>query len=442
MNDDTDLVWEGHEFQQLLAGLHPGPAFALIRRAHGLSQADFGVLLHWERSHTGRVEREEVATLFDLREMTRVADVLGVPRRALLPVLLGTTEIGTIEGTEGKGVEDVDRRQFGLTVFGSALAAAAFPPAASAAGSPMTIGADHISYFNQVTDAFFEHDSLHGSGGLVESALKQCSLARELLERASYDQQTGVELARATGNLVDCAGWLAFDSGNQRIARDCFTEALILAERSGDAYLWSNVMDDLRNQAWKIGNMREGLQLSLRISDAIRPVRSTRLHALHAAREAVAHAAVGDRRAAEAAMIRALREVDRGLDDPDDPIWLHFVTPAEIQSITAQARTYLGQHDQAADIYQASVGAQSKPRDEASYRAYHSSSLARLGDHNAAVTEGLSALALLEGPVKSRRLVAELEPVRTAVDGTRSSEAELFRARFDQLMTASSGRDT
>lgn len=56
--------------------------------------------------------------------------------------------------------------------------------------------------------------------------------------------------------------------------------------------------------------MREGLQLGLRISDAIRPIRSTRLHALHAAQEAVAHAAVGDARESEQAMKRALREVD------------------------------------------------------------------------------------------------------------------------------------
>lgn len=112
---------------------------------------------------------------------------------------------------------------------------------------------------------------------------------------------------------MDCTGWLAFDSGDQATARHCFTEALILAERSGDLFLWANVIDDLRHQAWRVGSMREGLQLSLRISDAIRPIRSARLHALHAAREAVAHAAVGDARETELAIGRALREVDRGL---------------------------------------------------------------------------------------------------------------------------------
>ncbi|MGW0357145.1 helix-turn-helix domain-containing protein [Nocardia nova] len=434
VNDDSKFAWETPEFQRLLAEQRPGPAFALIRRAHGLSQADFGVLLHWDRSHAGRVEREEVATLFDVRELTRVADVLGVPRRSLLPVLLGTLEIGSIEGTDVKGVDDVDRRQFGLTVFGTAIAAATSFPAVASASTRMTVGDDHISYLNQVTDSLFEHDAKFGSGGLVESALKQCSLARTLLEHANYDHKTGIELARATGNLVDCAGWLAFDSGDQRAARECFTEALILAERSGDSYLWSNVMDDLRHQAWRVGNMREGLQLSLRISEAIRPVPSTRLHALHAARQSVAYAAVGDVREAESAINRAWREVDRGLDDPNDPIWLHFVTPAEIQSITAQAWTFLGEHGKAVEIYRASVGAQNKQRDEASYRAYYSASLARLGDHRAAVTEGLRALALLEGPVKSRRLLSELQPARVAADRPGADDAEQFRSRLDRLV--------
>lgn len=329
----------------------------------------------------------------------------------------------------------MDRRQFGLAVFGTAIAAATTSPVTASAAMSMTVGDDHVTYLNQVTDGLFEHDGQFGSGGLAGPALRQCAVARELLERATYDHGTGIELARATGNLVDCAGWLAFDSGDQRAARECFTEALILAERSGDSYLWSNVMDDLRHQAWRVGNMREGLQLSLRISDAIRTIPSTRLHALHAARQAVAYAAVGDRRETMSSINRALREVDRGLDDADDPIWLHFVTPAEIQSITAQAWTYLGQHDKAVAIYQTSVGAHNKPRDEASYRAYYAAALARLGEHGAAVAEGLSALALLGGPVKSHRLVSELQPVRTVVDTVRSGDAELFGRQFDGLLT-------
>lgn len=433
MSDETMFVWEMPEFQRLLAAQQPGRAFALIRRAHGLSQADFGVLLHWDRSHAGRVEREEVATLFDVRELTRVADLLGVPRRALLPVLLGAEDIGTISSTEGEGEDTVDRRQFGLTMFGTAIAAAALPGVASASAS-ITVGDDHIGYLNGVAEQLWSHDAQFGSGGLVESAVKQFATARQLLDHGVYDRATGAELAAVAGNLANCAGWLAFDSGDQAKARTCVTEALVLAERSGDRYLWSDVMDNLRHQSWRAGDMREGLQISQRISEAIRHVPSARLQSLNAARLAVAYAAVGDRRAAEAAIAHAWREVDRGLDDPNDPSFLHFITAAEIQSITAHAWDFMGRHDQAVAIYQESLGAHNKPRDEASYRAYCSASLARLGDHSTAITEGLSALTLLHGPVKSPRLVSELQPVRAAADALRSDEAEQFSRQYDRLL--------
>lgn len=380
--------------------------------------------------------RGERQTLFDIRELAWVADALGMPRVALL----GTSPAGTIEGSDGEGVEDVDRRQFGLTVFGTAMfATTASQAIASGATAPVTVGRDHVDYLTGAADQLWAHDAQFGSGGLVEPALTQCALARQLLDHGTYDPDTGIELATITGNLVDCAGWLAFDSGQQKTARDCFTEALILAERSGDQYLWSNVMDDLRHQAWLVGNMREALQLSLRVSDTIRHVPSARLQALHAARLAVAYAAVGDRHQAEAAIAHAWREVDRGLDSHDDPIWLHFVTPSEIQSITARAHTFLGEHDKAVTIYQESVNARNKPRDEASYQAYLASSLAGLGDTTAAIDSGLSALSLLEGPVTSPRLLHELEPVKIAAMTTKSDAAGHFLQHYDTALSRSSG---
>jgi len=147
----------------------------------------------------------------------------------------------------------------------------------------------------------------------------------------------------------------------------------------------------------------------------------------------VAYAAVGDARESDAAIAHAWREVDRGLDDAQDPIWLHFVTPAEIHSIAAQAKSYLGQHDKAATTYGESIGAHNKPRDDASYRAYYAASLAHLGDTHTAFVEGLSALSILEGPVTSPRLVAELLPVRSAAETSTAAESDEFRVRFDAV---------
>lgn len=448
MTDDDALPWDSDEFRHALANKRPGRAFTLVRKAKGLTQVDFGVLMYWDRNQTGRIERDEVDTIRDIYLMGQIADTLGIPRLALLPALLGTPDTGTIEVRYNEGVDDVDRRQLGqtgLVLLGTAIAATS-ATAATAAASPL-IGSDHIRMLSDAADQLWAHDSEYGSGGLLAPALQQYAAARQLLDHGNYNTRTGSDLAVAVGNLADCAGWLACDSGNQPTARQCFTEALVLTGRIenggagiGEKLLWQNIMDDLRQQAWREGNMREGLQLSLRVADASRHVPSARLHALNAARLAVAYAAVGDGKEAEIAIGHAWREVDRGLDNADDPIWLHFVTESEIRSIEAKARTFLGerghsgQHAQAVEIYSKSLGVPgSKHRDEASYRAYYAASIARLGDVKTAVTEGRKALSMLEGPVTSPRLVAELTPVRTAAASYKSDAANDFRARFDAL---------
>ncbi|WP_433209560.1 hypothetical protein ACQP1G_42565 [Nocardia sp. CA-107356] len=330
----------------------------------------------------------------------------------------------------------MDRREFGMTLFGAAMAATALPAVAGAATPTDTVkvGSDHIEYLGRVVDHLWEMDSAGGSGGLVDVALTQYRRARQLLDHGEYGARTGTELAGVTGRLANCAGWLAFDSGRLKTARTCTLDGLVLSERAGDADLRANSVDDLRLEAWGDGRMQEALQYSLRASDICRHVPSSRLQALYAAREAVAHAAVGDSREAERAISHAWREADRGLDDPDDPPWLLYVTEAEIHSTEAKARVYLGQHDKAATIYHETIGTQQlQPRDEASYRVYYAASLAHLGDTHTAVAEGLTALTMLEGAVRSPRLVSELRPVRTLVIASAKTDANEFRTRFDAL---------
>jgi hypothetical protein len=286
----------------------------------------------------------------------------------------------------------------------------------------------------KAVDQLVAHDNEYGSGGLLEPALQQYALARRLLDVGNYNERIGSRLAAVAARAAQCAGWLAFDQGDQDTARLCCLNALALAERSGDAVRIAKVLDVMWWQALYLGQLREALQFSLRATDLTRTSRSSRQHAIRAARDAMAYAAVGDAREAERAMAHAWREIESSVDDPDDPVGLLFVTPAEIRSIEARVRDYLGQHDRAATIYAESVAAaDSKPRDEASYRAYYSASLARLGDHSAALTEGLSALALLEGPVQSHRLVTELQPARAVADRARGDDAEQFRLRYDAL---------
>ncbi|MGY5224766.1 helix-turn-helix domain-containing protein [Nocardia asiatica] len=428
IDNETDGAWKSPRFRKLLARGQPGQALALVRKEMGLSQADFGALLHWDRTHAGRVERGEVGTIFDVRELVRAADALGVPRTALLPILLGQVDARTIEGG-GKGADDMDRRQFGLAATITTMAASA-PPSA-----PPRVGSGHVAYFQTLTQRMWNHDNHFGGGDIAEFALGQYGLARRLLDHGLYGPRTGLRLLAETSRLARCAGWLCLDAGRPTVARRCYVEAVLMAEQADNDELLANALASLTFLTTDRPTSREPVRLAQRAGHLARRIPSARLNAVRSARAAMAHAAIGERQDFEQAMIRAWREVDRGLDDVDEPVWLHHVTPIEIKSIEARGRVYLGQHDRAVGIYRETIGDRGtqRPRDEASYRAYFAAALAGLGDTTSAITEAHTALTLLEGPVNSPRLLAELRPVRTAANRTRGDDAEHFRLRFDAL---------
>ncbi|TLF82571.1 helix-turn-helix domain-containing protein [Nocardia cyriacigeorgica] len=431
-NETLTPAWETRQFQELLASGQPGRALALVRRQLGLSQADFGDLLHWERTHVGRVERCEVGTIFDLRELTRATDALGIPRTALLPLLLGTAGPGTIENND-EGAEDMDRRQFGRTATITALALTATGAAAS---DPVKVGSPHITQIQNITRRLWEHDNQFGAGDIAQFAYQQYRRARHLLDHGEYGAHTGADLVATIGRLSTCAGWLAHDSNDYGLARACYTDAVILAEQSGDSDLHTNALGGLSYVAIdRATKSRECVRLSQRAAELARRIPSARLNALRRAREATAYASVGDGQEFNRAMASVWREADRGLEHENDPVWLHFVTESELTVLQAKGHKLLGQHSKAADLYRESVDRPGNlPRDEASYRTYYAASLAGLGDTTSAVDAANSALSLLENTVNSPRLLAELHPVYTATRHLTTDAATHFRHRYTSLV--------
>ncbi|MGY2027412.1 helix-turn-helix domain-containing protein [Nocardia gipuzkoensis] len=433
IDNEMDGVWKSPQFRKLLAEGRPGQALALVRREMGLSQADFGALLHWDRTHAGRVERGEVGTIFDIRELIRAADALGIPRSALLPLLLATPDTGTIDYGGGEGVDDVDRRQFGLAATITAVSGVSIPP--TRAAEPIRVGTGHVTYIRMLTQRLWEHDNHRGGGGVFDYAARQYASVRRLLDSRSYGHRLGAELVSATGWLSNTVAWLARDSNRPGTAWRQLTESVLLAEQCGDNALLAAALGDLANLAASSpASFAEPVRLARRSTELGRGIPSARMNALKAAEEATAYAAVGDQQEFDRAMARVWREADRGLDNPDDPAWLEHVNEAELHAHEARGLRMLGHHGQAAELCRESVTHGGYfPRDEASYRAYFAAALAGLGDTTAAITEAHAALTLLEGPVNSPRLLAELRPVRVAATRTRGDDAEHFRHRFDTL---------
>jgi transcriptional regulator with XRE-family HTH domain len=66
-----------------------GAVMAISRVAAGLSQLQLAQIVGCSQSTIWRIEAGKRQSLYDIRELLRFADAIGIPRRALLPLILG-----------------------------------------------------------------------------------------------------------------------------------------------------------------------------------------------------------------------------------------------------------------------------------------------------------------------------------------------------------------
>jgi transcriptional regulator with XRE-family HTH domain len=427
-------LWDSPLLRQALADADLGRWLAVLRAAAGLSQLELGTMLGWSQSTIGRIESGERETLYDVREFLRVADALDVPRTALGPLLAGTAV--AIPPSNGEEAEtDLDRRTFGIGMLGLVGSAAI---GLDKVQVPARVDSAHIRYLRATVDRLYVRDQVAGGGALVRGALRQMHRIDRMLEEADYGEATGRELMAAAGQLAVATGWIAYDGGQQKLARQLYSQALLLADQADDELLSVMAMEKMALQQvflsrveQRPGLAREAVRLAVRAADLARRSPWPRLHALLASREAIAHAALGDDRGYKTAITRSWRELDRGTSD-DDPVWLRFVKPAEVSVAEAKGQMILGRPARAADLYRAGLEEPKlSPRNSVNYRAQLAAALAAEGDTTAAVGEGLAVLPALESRVTSPRTLRELREVRVIAGG--DGAAEEFRTRFDAV---------
>src|SRR5689334_7941964 len=129
-----EWLWDSEPLRRAIARADMGAVVSLLRAAAGLSQLDFANLVDgWSQSTVSLIEHGRRDTLYDVRELLRFADAIGMPREALLPLLLdGPDAIRDDDsGSELSEGFEMDRRSFnamaaGLTV-GMALPSTSVP---------------------------------------------------------------------------------------------------------------------------------------------------------------------------------------------------------------------------------------------------------------------------------------------------------------------------
>jgi transcriptional regulator with XRE-family HTH domain len=423
--------------RQALARTDPAAFLAVLRAAAGLSQLDMANLVEgWSQSTVSLIERGQRQTLYDVRELLRVADAVDMPREALLPLILGRSDV-TLEGSSvtlepGAGM-DFDRRGFNGMVAGLIV-----PAVLPNIQVPSRVGPAHVRYLRNCATGLYRRDQNVGGGALLRQALRQFQRARQMLDEADYTEQIGRELLAVAGDPATCVGWLAFDAGDAALARRLYGEALVLAGSAEDPVLHVHVLTNMSMLSSYIARTtgrrkiaREGLRLAEQATHVARYERSARLHALIALRRGNAAALLGDELAFAGAIRQAKEELERS-PDADDPAWIRFVGMAEVLGHEAAGRLNLGQPSRAESLYRAVLDDRDldSTRNRAYYGALLAGTLLNQGATTEAIDQGLGVLPALGDGLTSIRTLNELHPVRAAA-GT--AAAEEFCGRFDEL---------
>jgi transcriptional regulator with XRE-family HTH domain len=428
-------LWDSESLRRALASLEFGAALKTIRRATGLNQLQFANVLGWEQSEVSRAESGRRSILYDIRRLLEVCDALDMPRTALTPVIMGAHhDVPSRVQEEGTDM-NMNRRELGASVLGLAASAGL-----SYLHVPEKVDSAHVRYFSAAVDQLYSQDQRVGGGALAEGGLRLYYRVRRILDESDYAEATARPLMSVAGELAACVSWLCYDAGDYRTARALHSNAHMLAEQAGDTRLAIRVMQGMVLQLVEAaredqhpGYARQAVILSKRAAELARSEPSPQLHALLAAREALAQAAVGNSTEFDRALSRARREMDR---EParDVPAWLKFVNPSEIASHEVRGRWYLGDPKGAADLYQAILQARPlSPRTEVAARANLARIVASAGDFVGAFAEGSVALSVLEeGKIRSTRAMRRLQTIRQLA-ATRASGAE-FREHYDRVV--------
>ncbi|MEU5278818.1 tetratricopeptide repeat protein [Streptomyces asoensis] len=302
---------------------------------------------------------------------------------------------------------DVLRRAF-MTGGGATMAAVALSPRglthdASVKRPARRAGTSEAGALEEAVRRIRLLDDRHGADGLYRRAAAPLRAAYALLDAGTTRQTTADRLHSGAGELAVSVGWLAHDSGRFDDARSHYAEALATARMTGDDALEAHAFCNTAFLARDAGRPREAVRAAQAAQRVARPLGSPRLMSLLALREAGGWAGLADRSGCEQALVRAQALYDRGSRD-GDPEWMSFYGEAELEGLTAQCWSTLGDWPRAARHAKRAADLQDPhfTRNIALYTAELADDLARGGRPDEAAVAGMRVLDLLDQVQSSR----------------------------------------
>ncbi|MGQ0779400.1 MAG: helix-turn-helix domain-containing protein [Pseudonocardiales bacterium] len=314
-----------------------------LREERGLSLKKFGQLVHYDPGYLSKVEnglKPPTGTLATACD--EALDAGG--ELALLAAGYAENRERRLDSGELSTpveVEKAKRRELvalaAAITFGSRLdePVKRILNAADEPQVPTRVRVGDVAHLRTAVETLRTQDRRAGGGAVRHQAVAALRWASALLD-SSCTPEVRQELAATTADLANCAAWANFDAGRHEPARKLSLLGLWAARESGNLGIRANVASSLARQEIYIGNWAGGLeltQLAFTAHNALTPNEIADLHTVNA----LAYARKRD-------IANCLQYTGNALDTyrPDsisnDPPWLDYFTPAQLERDLAFAR--------------------------------------------------------------------------------------------------------
>lgn len=437
---DTSCTIHGRRTGRALTDRHTivearrrlGRQLAALRKAAGYSQHEFAPLTHYTRSTIANVEvgRQHASPTFwrlsddvlsangalrssydDLQELIRqhhedIAHVLYEK----------SEEHASADDYQEQG--DLARREVPFDPMRRRTLVTWGLAATAAGGLGLTsvgaVGATHVGRLQRTEARLQSLAHRHGGESLWQAAAASADEGYLMLEQGSYGPRVGKQLLMATGRLRLCAGWLAFDAGQQHAARACYADALALARQVDDREAETRALCGLARDSYVLRRPREAQRLATAAGHVAAAYSgSPRLAALSHLRHAVASSLMADAPRTDSAITQARKALDRDRDESIEE-WSAFLTPYEVDGIEASCAVALERASRAEALLEQVIvayGSSRFRRNCALYRVRLAQARLDSGAVDGAAEAANAAVDDLSGELASWQVSNELDAV-------------------------------
>lgn len=320
------------------------------------------------------------------------------------------------------------RRTFVLSLTGSVLALPPLPESGR-------LGIADVARVQAAVASLHRVDDRHGGAQLADIAARYIEYVEQAARRCTYGGRVQDRLYQVLAEMAISAGWFAFDSGQQKQARQWWDTALRYATLARDRLLQARVWYHMSHQARELGHGGEAVAIARAALDETRGRRDGQFSALLHTRVAQGHALTGEKGACARSLHRAEQDLDREPAEPQR--WLGFFNAGELYASTCLCLMDLGDHPRAVDAARSALEVvRSTPfrRNELAAHVRLGRSLAAAGELEAAVAAGDNALNIVPG-VSSPRIGVRLRTLRDDLLVRDPARAADFSDRYEAVVT-------